>query len=74
MTTTLLAVSGMSPAILTETVWALAHEVPAIIPDEVVVITTSKGENDIHRDLLSKQDGWSDAHSRLCGKILRNQL
>jgi len=60
MKTTLIAVSGMSPGILTETLWALAGEDPAIVPDEVIVITTSKGESDIRRDLLSKQDTWGN--------------
>ena len=36
----LLAVTGMSPAVLTETVWALAQERPPIIPNRVVVLTT----------------------------------
>jgi CRISPR-associated protein (TIGR02584 family) len=71
MPTTLIAVSGMSPAILTETVWALAHESPAIVPDDVVVITTSKGEADIQRDLLSKQEAW---HGRSVWETLRAQI
>jgi hypothetical protein len=37
--TVLLVVSGMSPAIITETVWAMAQGTPPIIPDEVFVIT-----------------------------------
>jgi CRISPR-associated protein (TIGR02584 family) len=57
MKTTLVAVSGMSPAILTETIWALAEENPPIVPDEVVVITTSRGERDLREQLLSKRDG-----------------
>lgn len=57
MKTTLVAVSGMSPAILTETVWALAEENPPVVPDEVVVITTSRGERDLHEQLLGKRDG-----------------
>lgn len=59
MPTTLVAVSGMSPAILTETLWALAHETPATVPDEVIVITTTKGEADIRRDLLAPSPAWS---------------
>ena len=50
--TVLFAVTGMSPAILTETIWALAHEVPAIVPDRVVVITTATGRAGIIRELL----------------------
>jgi len=33
----------MSPAVLTETVWALAQEKPAVIPDRVIVLTTAAG-------------------------------
>lgn len=58
MPTSLVAVSGMSPAILTETIWALAHESPPVIPDEVIVITTSKGAADLQRDLLTKSPEW----------------
>jgi CRISPR-associated protein (TIGR02584 family) len=50
--TVLVAVTGMSPAILTETVWALAHEQPAIIPAEVIAITTLRGAEDLQRELL----------------------
>lgn len=60
MRTTLVAVSGMSPAILTETVWALAQESPPVIPDEVVVITTSRGEDDLREQLLKPlEEAWA---------------
>jgi CRISPR-associated protein (TIGR02584 family) len=45
--TVLLAVTGMSPAILTETVWALAHEHPPTVPSRVIVVTTSEGRRQI---------------------------
>ena len=61
MKTILIAVSGMSPAIITETVWALATEKPPVIPDEVIVITTLKGEADIERLLLDPANGWKGA-------------
>lgn len=32
METILLAVTGLSPAVVTETVWTLAHENPPVIP------------------------------------------
>ncbi|MCX8157562.1 MAG: CRISPR-associated ring nuclease Csm6 [Verrucomicrobiae bacterium] len=51
--TALIAVTGMSPAIVTETVWALAQEQPPIIPDEVYVLTTQRGAADLQRELLS---------------------
>jgi CRISPR-associated protein (TIGR02584 family) len=41
----------MSPAVLTETVWALAHETPPRIPDRVIVITTIAGRQAIEREL-----------------------
>lgn len=57
--TVLLAVVGMSPAIVTETVWALSLETPPVIPDEIVVLTTSRGEADIKRDLLTPSPEWN---------------
>ncbi|MGO8676468.1 MAG: CRISPR-associated ring nuclease Csm6 [Limisphaerales bacterium] len=53
LSTTLLAVTGMSPAVLTETVWALATENPPVIPDRVVVVTTIAGRQAIERELLT---------------------
>lgn len=58
MPTILLAVSGMSPAILTETVWALAREKPRIVPDEVIVLTTTAGARDIETQLLAERADW----------------
>lgn len=59
--TILLAVCGMSPAILTETVWALAHP-PAgedpVVPEQVVVVTTSRGAEDLQRDLNTPRPDW----------------
>lgn len=49
--TVLLAVTGMSPAVLTETAWALAHETPPIIPTHVIAITTRNGAQAIKREL-----------------------
>jgi CRISPR-associated protein (TIGR02584 family) len=48
----LLAVTGMSPAVLTETVWGLALERPAVIPGRVVVLTTLAGRQAIERELF----------------------
>ncbi len=49
----LIAGIGTSPAVLTETVWALAHQKPSVIPDKIVVITTTSGKNVLIRALLS---------------------
>ncbi len=51
--TVLLVVSGMRPAILTSTIWALAHESPPLIPDRVIVLTTVAGRDAIRRELFA---------------------
>lgn len=65
--TILLAVTGDSPAILTETVWALAQENPPIIPKSVVVITTTRGAKRLRDDLLSggKATVWTRLRATL---------
>lgn len=50
--TVLVAITGLSPAVLTETVWALSREDPPVVPDEIIVLTTTVG-----RDGLKKPDG-----------------
>jgi CRISPR-associated protein (TIGR02584 family) len=50
--TILLAVTGMSPAVLTETIWALAQEEPAFVPNRVAVVTTIAGRQALERELL----------------------
>lgn len=40
----LIAVTGVSPAILTETVWALAQRGDPWIPDQVIAVTTRTGK------------------------------
>jgi len=69
--TVLLVVSGMSPAIITETVWALAQGTPSIIPDEVAVITTRRGEADLIRELFTSLPAWG---SRDVWQTLRRAL
>lgn len=43
----------MSPAVLTETVWALAHEPEPVIPHRVIAVTTAAGRDQIRRLLLA---------------------
>lgn len=50
----LLAVTGMSPAIVTETLYALATRETPWIPDEVHLLSTSKGCNNARLQLLHK--------------------
>ncbi|HSW38737.1 MAG TPA: CRISPR-associated ring nuclease Csm6 [Acidobacteriota bacterium] len=54
----LFSVLGTSPAILTETVWALAHEEPPVIPDHVFVLTTIPGRDCLKEQLFDK-NGWA---------------
>ncbi len=49
----LLAVTGLSPAILTETVWALARENPPCLPGRVIVLTTQVGARCMEAALFS---------------------
>jgi CRISPR-associated protein (TIGR02584 family) len=63
--TILLAVTGMSPAVLTETVWALAHETPAVIPNEIIVLTTSVGEKAIQEQLFGPDQVWQNLRNAL---------
>ncbi|MGD7654461.1 MAG: CRISPR-associated ring nuclease Csm6 [Verrucomicrobiales bacterium] len=60
MTTTLLAVTGLSPAIVTETVWALATR-EGILPDRVEFITTTIGAEKLESALFSPLPDWDGA-------------
>jgi CRISPR-associated protein (TIGR02584 family) len=57
----LLAVTGMSPQIVTETVYALAVKAaPGVpfVPTEIHLITTGTGRTQAINNLLSEQPGW----------------
>ena len=51
--TILIAGMGTSPAVLTETVWALAHQEKPVVPDEVMVITTKSGKDALCAAVMS---------------------
>lgn len=55
--TVLLAITGMSPAVLTETVWALAQGPEPVIPDRIIVVTTAAGRRQLDR-LFEPVNGW----------------
>jgi CRISPR-associated protein (TIGR02584 family) len=60
----LLCVTGLSPQIVTETLYALSvTKQPAWIPDEIRLITTQRGAENARLMLLSDHPGW---FSRLC--------
>ena len=67
----LVSLCGMSPAVITETVWALAHEKPPILPTRVVVITTGQGRESLRREILAS-GVWRDLRKHLGAKP--NQL
>jgi len=51
--TILIAGMGTSPAVLTETVWALAHQKKPVVPDEIVVLTTKPGKEALRTAVMS---------------------
>lgn len=65
--TVLLAVSGLTPAILTETVWALAHENPPTIPQQIIVLTTEAGRIKIAEQLFGPDQIWLQLRAALLG-------
>lgn len=55
----LLAVTGLSPQIVTESIYALAVQAtPPWIPHEVHLITTVRGADNARLKLLSREPGW----------------
>jgi len=60
----LVAVTGLSPQVITETVYALAvRREPPFRPTEVQVLTTAEGAERVRLSLLSEEPGW---FRRLC--------
>lgn len=62
--TILLSVVGTSPAVLTETIWALYREKPEYLPDEVIALSTTEGIDKLKKALETPTtEGntvWSD--------------
>lgn len=54
----LLAVTGLSPQVVTETLYALSQGTPAFVPTEVHIITTSEGAERVRLTLLGADPGW----------------
>lgn len=69
----LLSTIGTSPAVLTETIWALAQLEEPIIPDEVVVVTTGKGAQELKKQLFSSdgESTWEGLKKALAKKKVR---
>lgn len=54
----LLSVIGLTPQVITETVYALAQEYPENFPTELHVITTQQGYERVRLTLLDEKAGW----------------
>lgn len=54
----LLAVTGLTPQVVTETLYALLKAAPDALPHEVHVITTAEGADRLRLALLSENPGW----------------
>ena len=50
----LLASIGTSPGVLTNAVWALAHQSAPVVPDEIVVLMTKNGKEALRRALFEE--------------------
>ena len=59
----MLAVTGLSPQVVTETVYALSQQGVSFIPSEIHLITTVEGAERARLSLLSESPGW---FHRLC--------
>ncbi len=55
----LITVVGMSPAVVTETIWGLHIEHPDLVPDEVKVCTTRTGWEKLESMLLKQKEKMS---------------
>lgn len=53
----LMCVSGMSPAVITETLYALVKQAEPFVPDEIHVVTTIDGKKKVLVDLLHPTTG-----------------
>lgn len=62
---------GTSPAVLTETVWCLAHQNVPIVPDEVVVLTTESGKERLYAEILN---GESSVWRRMCESLREDKV
>lgn len=63
----LYAITGLSPAVLTETIWCLATQESPIFPDRIVVFTTQRGREELLK--------WVDMHwKNMIGALKKRKL
>lgn len=63
----LLSVTGLTPQVVTETVYALHRRGAGEAPHEIHVVTTQEGAERVRLALLSSQPGWFDRLKRDLG-------
>lgn len=64
----LVAILGVTPSVLSEAVWALAHQEQPVIPNEILVLTTGTGERKLRETLgVHRACGgvWNDLKKNL---------
>lgn len=54
----LFAVTGLSPQVVTETVYALSQAPAPFVPTEIHILTTEQGASRANLTLLSREPGW----------------
>ena len=71
----MVAILGVTPAVLSEAVWALAHPVEGkpVVPDEILVLTTGTGERVLKNTLgthLARGGAWNSLKKDLADEGL----
>ncbi len=66
--TVLIALMGKSPAVLTETLYGLSEEEPAVLPSRVVVVTTTRGRM-VLKPALFGDGAWERFRNMLLRKV-----
>ena len=67
----LIAGMGTSPAVLTETVWALAHQKKLVVPDEIVVLATKNVVQNLQTEVIA---GEPSVWKRLLAALKREKI
>lgn len=67
--TAMVAISGLSPAVVTETIWALYQEKPDYVPDDVYVYTTLRGKQEFQEKVLSATGNRKCIWDQLCETV-----
>lgn len=70
----LVAILGISPAVLTEAIWALAHQKDKpVVPDEILILTTGVGKKNLDAQIqIGKQNGvWASLLRDLSAEGIR---